>query len=214
MNAEKEQKIPPLTLLQSLLFSEIGRYQEKDGQSFIILEASPHLDEYFDAASPVYKNRKEPLPGDVLLLIVSSQVCEITINICGNDAGARPFVVIWPLHSRRLPDKFIIRKSWDKTEVELEIAQLVDIYRAQESVAKEEIEGSPIYLSVPSYLEQMLEHQLAAAGYELLPQQDQAESSQLAAAKDKQHRTDTQRRRLTTAARTRNSRSGSISTKN
>ena len=219
MNPEKKRTAPRLTLMQSLLVSEIGRYQERNGRSFIILEADRHLDEYLDAGSPVHENRRKPMAAAVFLLVVQRQKCEVTVNVCEDNPRGRPFVVIWPLHHRQLPDKFIIRRSWNKTDIELDIAGLVGIYRAQKSMSAEEIKQNPIFLNVPDYLEQILERQLAEAGYGLPAADDQAASGRKSETEGKTRRANTRRKpsRQTATpphARPRNRKPKPISAKN
>ena len=205
--------------MQSLLVSEIDRYQERNGQSFVILEANRHLDEYFDASSPVHENRQKPMDAAVFLLVVQRQKCEVTVNVYEGNPRGRPFVVIWPLHHRQLPDRFIVRRHWNETDIELDIAELVGIYRAQKSMSEEEIKKNPIFLNVPDYLEQILEYQLAEAGYELAAADDQATSSRESETQGKPRRANTrlkpsQRTATPPRARPRNRKPKAISAKN
>ena len=167
MNTEKEPKIPPLTLLQSLLFSEIGRYQKENGSSFMILEASRHFSEYLDKNSPVNKNRQEPFSFDVLFQVLENQACNVNINIYEDESDAEPIIVAWPYYAQELPAKFVIRRHWNETNIELDVAELVNIYRAQRYMSEKSTRKESIFFHIPEHFRQEFEEQLAEAGYEL-----------------------------------------------
>ena len=167
MNVEKEPEIPPLTLLQSLLFSEIGRYQEENGSSFMILEASRPFSEYLDKNSPMNKNRQKPFSFDVLFQVLENQACDVAINLYEDESDAEPIIVAWPYYAQELPAKFIIRRDWNESDIELDVAELVDIYRAQRYVSEKSIRKEAIFFHIPEHLRRGFEGQLAEAGYEL-----------------------------------------------